>query len=306
MSKHRPEVTVVIPTYNQAHFLHKALQSVLAQTFTNWEAIVINNFSEDNTIDVVNSFKDSRIHLINYSNKGIIAASRNEGIRLAGAEFIAFLDSDDVWYPHKLSRCLEKLTPEVDLVCHGLCFTKEGKLWRNIKPGSAKNASYHKLLYKGNCLTPSAVVIRKQSLMRVGGFDEDKNIVTAEDYDLWLKLAKKGVHFHFINDMLGEYRLHGDNASKAVLRHMQAGLAVVDKHYDDMRGTVICARFKIRRRRALFFYSAARQFQQNRKITEAIRYYWKSVVIFPFILRVYVAVVQSIFDIIYYSHKQKS
>jgi len=95
-----PVVSIVIPTYNHEHFLKKCLQSVVDQTFTNWEAIVVNNFSEDNTIAVVNSFHDPRIHLVNFKNNGIIAASRNKGIKLSRADLIAFLDSDDIWQTH--------------------------------------------------------------------------------------------------------------------------------------------------------------------------------------------------------------
>lgn len=86
----KPYVSVVIPTYNHAKLLKKALDSVLAQTFQDWEAIVINNFSTDNTIEVVDSFADRRIKIFNFSNSGVIAASRNHGLREATGDFIAF------------------------------------------------------------------------------------------------------------------------------------------------------------------------------------------------------------------------
>ena len=104
----KPYVSVVIPTFNHAKFLKKALDSVVAQTFQNWEAVVVNNFSTDNTIEVVNSFADPRIKLFNFSNNGVIAASRNHGLKEAAGDFIAFLDSDDVWYPNKLQKCVEQ------------------------------------------------------------------------------------------------------------------------------------------------------------------------------------------------------
>lgn len=91
-------VTIVIPTYNHAEKLNVALQSILRQTFTAWKVIVVNNFSTDNTIDIVNSFADPRIHLFNFKNNGVIAASRNYAMKLADTKFIAFLDSDDIWY----------------------------------------------------------------------------------------------------------------------------------------------------------------------------------------------------------------
>ncbi|MBL0209044.1 MAG: glycosyltransferase family 2 protein [Propionivibrio sp.] len=114
-----PLVSVVVPTYNHAQFIGHALASVCAQTFTNWEAIVVNNFSTDDTESIVASMVDPRISLVSFANNGVIAASRNHGVGLARGEFVAFLDSDDCWYPHKLERCLKMMTLGYDLVCHG-------------------------------------------------------------------------------------------------------------------------------------------------------------------------------------------
>ena len=102
-----PVITVVIPTYNHAHFLRQALKSLQEQTIQEWEAVVVNNFSEDNTVEVVASFHDQRIRLTNFRNHGIIGASRNEGARQARADIIAFLDSDDTWFSRKLERELD-------------------------------------------------------------------------------------------------------------------------------------------------------------------------------------------------------
>ena len=115
-----PVVSIVIPTYNHGRFLKKCLQTVLDQTFTGWEAIVVNNFSEDNTIAVINSFQDQRIHLVNFKNNGIIAASRNLGIKRSVGEYIAFLDSDDWWIPQKLEKSLHYLEQGADVVYHDL------------------------------------------------------------------------------------------------------------------------------------------------------------------------------------------
>jgi teichuronic acid biosynthesis glycosyltransferase TuaG len=290
MSK-KPAVSIVIPTYNHAHFLKKCLQSVLNQTFSDWEAIIINNFSTDNTIEIVNNQQDPRIRLVNFRNNGIIAASRNEGIRLSKADLIAFLDSDDAWYPPKLSRCIEELTPERDVVCHALRFVKNGKSWKDVRCGPLRRASYSSLLYNGSCLITSAVLVRKEFLMRVGGFSEDPDIVTSEDYDLWLKLAKEGLRFHFIEEILGEYQVHEANASKAALRHMNTALAVLEKHCASLDKITIWKRLMLRRARALLFYGAARSFQKNGQRTEAMRFFGKSLLTFPFIVRTYAGTV---------------
>ena len=113
-----PEVSIILPTYNQAKYLYQAIESVINQTFQNWECIVINNYSEDNTISIVNNFEDQRVRLVNFANKGIIAASRNKGINLARSDIIAFLDSDDFWDRDKLNECLDVLNNGYDLVCH--------------------------------------------------------------------------------------------------------------------------------------------------------------------------------------------
>src|SRR5450759_2358523 len=110
-----PLVSVVIPTYNHARFLGRALQSVLDQTYTNWEAIVVDNHSQDHTGEVVEAFADPRITLLKVHNGGVIATSRNMGIRRARGEWIAFLDSDDWWAANKLEGCLDQIHEPVDL-----------------------------------------------------------------------------------------------------------------------------------------------------------------------------------------------
>lgn len=287
----RPAVSIIIPTYNHGHFLKKCLQSVIDQTFTNWEAIVVNNFSEDNTIEVVNSFHNPRIHLVNFKNNGIIAASRNKGIKLSRADLIAFLDSDDIWYPTKLNKCIEELTRDRDLVCHNLRYIRNGKYWKDVKCGPAKRASFNNLLYNGNCLTTSAVVVRKACLLRVAGFSEDPKIVTSEDYDLWLKLSKEMVRFHFIDEILGEYLVHETSASKAVLRHMNAGLTVVEKYFGATGKINMWDHLCLRRTKALLFSDAARSYHLNGQKMEALHFYWKSVSTFPFILKTYARIV---------------
>lgn len=97
MNNEFPFFSIVIPTYNHGHFIKQCLESVLNQTYTHWEIIVVNNYSEDNTVEVVESLSDKRIRLINFSNAGIIAASRNKGIELANGDWICFLDSDDLF-----------------------------------------------------------------------------------------------------------------------------------------------------------------------------------------------------------------
>ena len=99
-----PKVSIVIPTYNQANLLKLALESVRAQTESDWEAVIVNNFSEDHTREVVQAFDDQRLRLIDFRNHGVIGASRNRGIKESRSEWVAFLDSDDLWESEKLEK----------------------------------------------------------------------------------------------------------------------------------------------------------------------------------------------------------
>ena len=231
MATKQPLLSIVIPTYNHAHFLKDAIQSLLSQTYPHWEAFIINNYSEDNTTEVVKAFRERRIELVNFQNYGVIAASRNEGIRRAGGEYVAFLDSDDVWKPAKLERCLERLNSGCDLVCHGTIWRWNDGRTRQVVHGPEKRATYRALLYGGNRIATSATVVRKKILDEVGGFSTEPNFVTAEDYELWLRIARAGGRLCFIPGMLGEYRIHEGNASHQGTAR-DAALAVVNHHFE--------------------------------------------------------------------------
>ena len=280
----QPTVSVVIPTYNHAQFLRKALRSVLEQSFQDWEAVVVNNYSEDDTAEIVSSFDDPRIRLVDFRNNGIIAASRNRGIGLSLGEYVAFLDSDDIWYPDKLLRCIEKLRKGYDVVCHGENWTEKGVPFRKMFYGPAEATSYEALLNDGNCLSTSAIVARKSVLENAGNFSEDPEIVTVEDYDLWLRLAERKCRFGFVEEILGEYTIHPGNQSKAVLRNMRAELAVLEKHYFAQGRTFIP-----RSRQALLYFRSARALQHQGSHREALLWLFRSWKISPFILRTYAA-----------------
>jgi len=234
MNNHPSKVSVVIPTYNQADLLQNALNSVIHQTEQDWEVIVIDNNSQDTTKEVVESCHDTRIRYVSYSNNGIIAASRNYGITLAVGNYIAFLDSDDLWYPSKLDSCLNLLGGGADAVCHGLRIRRDGIPGESFLPDLIQHDLYHHLLYNGNSsIATSAVMLKKECLTRFGRFSQDPEIVTAEDYELWLRLSKNGIRWGFIPEVLGEYRIHGKNASGNIRKQMQAEETVVKKYFDE-------------------------------------------------------------------------
>ena len=280
----KPYVSVVIPTFNHAKFLKKALDSVVAQGFQNWEAVVVNNFSTDNTIEVVNSFADPRIKLFNFSNNGVIAASRNHGLKEAAGDFIAFLDSDDVWYPNKLQKCVEQASAGYQFICHGELWINSDLTQRTVMYGPASNATYNRLLYKGNCISTSTTFIAKSLLGSVQGFDENPEIITTEDYDLWLRLAAKNPRTSFIPEVLGEFHRLADSASSSVLRNLAAELTVLKTHFSTQPPT-IKNRLHMRHRYAIAHYGAARQL--TNQPTQAIQLFARAFMLSPFFIKIY-------------------
>ena len=118
-------ISIVLPTFNRSHVLGRAIDSVLAQTYSNWELIIVDNHSSDQTDILVNNYHSSKIVLLKIHNKGIIAKSRNCGINHAHGELVAFLDSDDWWYPKKLEIVM-KYFDQADIVYHDLnVYTKK-------------------------------------------------------------------------------------------------------------------------------------------------------------------------------------
>jgi len=288
-----PAVSIVVPTFNHAQFLHQALASVVAQTFQNWEVIIVNNFSTDDTITIVESFGEKRFSLINFHNNGVIAASRNEGIRQSNGSVIAFLDSDDLWYPNKLEHCMLAFDAHADVVCHGENWISDGIHPRQVLYGPQKNAQYTRLLYRGNCVSTSATLVRKDLLIDVGGFSIDLEYITAEDYDLWLKLAHRKSRFTFVPEILGEFRQHQLGASSSVERHLRSELAVVTSHHQTNK-TLIRNVIRFRRRRAKVFYSAGRTHMRGANSRQALRFLLRAIAIYPFYSRPYVAMLMLI------------
>lgn len=211
-----PLVSVVIPTYNHARYLRRALQSVIDQTYTNWEAIVIDNHSKDNTDEVMASFADSRITYLKIHNNGVIAASRNAGIREAKGEWIAFLDSDDWWTTEKLQTCIDCINDQVDLVYHDLeIVSDQPRLFRrnSIESWQVKPPVLIDLMVRGNPIATSSAVVRAKLLNRIDGMNENPEMAAAEDYNTWLRIAKISNGFNYVPKHLGFYQLHNQGTS---------------------------------------------------------------------------------------------
>ncbi len=211
-----PRISVVIPTYNRARDLERALASVLGQTFDDFEVLVVDNHSTDDTQTVIARFADSRVSLYNIDNEGVVAKSRNLGIRLARGEFVAFLDSDDWWTPNKLRASLEGLEAGADVVFHHLYLVTrpEQKVYlRKVRARDVRSPVFRDLLINGAALPQSSVVMRRSLLLEIGGMPEDREFVATEDYVCWLRAARQTERFHRIRGTLGYYWAGGGNLS---------------------------------------------------------------------------------------------
>jgi glycosyltransferase involved in cell wall biosynthesis len=229
-----PLVSIIIPTYNDAINLQRSLQSVANQSYKNWEIVVVDNNSTDNTDEVISYFSDSAIRLQKISNNGVIAASRNMGIQSSTGEWVAFLDSDDLWYPDKLRVSIEAIlnNENVDIFSTDEMVVDEltGREWK-LKHGTNARNVYRSLLTDGNCLSPSAIILRRKFLMENHiFFREDTKYIMSEDYDFWLRLAKNGARFYFIDSVQGQYTIHDKNASNKFELFQKNSMNVVRDH----------------------------------------------------------------------------
>lgn len=208
------KVSVIIPTYNRSELLYSAITSVLNQTFQDFEIIVVDDCSGDNTPEIVSKLNNKRIKYIrNEINKGE-AEARNTGIMNSDSEYIAFLDDDDEWLP-------EKLTLQVDLLKNsptrvGVVYSgyvevdlTSQKILKKRRP-SKKGDIYKFLLIKNYVGVPSTVMIRRICFERIGLFD--KMIPYPTDYDLWIRISKE-FYFEYIEKPLVKYHIHKNNIS---------------------------------------------------------------------------------------------
>jgi teichuronic acid biosynthesis glycosyltransferase TuaG len=228
-----PKISIVMPTYNQGDLLRRAIKSVLSQDFSDWELLVINNYSTDNTIQVVEEFSDSRIKYYNIQNQGVIALSRNLGISKAESDLIAFLDSDDYWFDTKLSECWNYIKKtNCDLVCHGESWEDlSGTVKKTVIYGPKTAATFVSLVFNRNCLSTSAVVAKKKILQNVDCFDINKECQMVEDYDLWIRLSKYNANIEFIDSILGVYTIHNSTSKKSLLRQMKSEIMLLNKYF---------------------------------------------------------------------------
>lgn len=225
-----------MPTYNCGHLISRAITSVLIQQYKYWELIIIDNYSSDNTLEIVKNFNDHRIKCIQINNDGVIAVSRNKGISIAEGYWIAFLDADDWWTPDKLKVSIEALDNGYDFIYHDLYvyYEKKNFLCKNkVRTKQLKYPAHKFLIENGNVITNSSVVLKASILKKINGVSEDSSLVAAEDYDCWLRVAKETEKFKCISGCYGFYWI-GENNTSSANKTITSHLAIIKSHYGDI------------------------------------------------------------------------
>ncbi len=256
--------SVIIPLYNGAEFISETLDSVVSQTYKNYEIVLVNDGSPDNVGQIVQEYIGQHpgvnFKYIEQENKGL-GGARNTAICSATGEIIAILDQDDIWYPKKLELVAKVYTerPEVDVVCHDLNSRKNGVIIKEIICGPGSNDIYRDLLFESNCFSTPAVTFKKALVEKVGYFSEDReNIHLSEDYDLWLRFAGQGCEFYFLHEILGEHVRHGSNYSmNNIDRMVVSGVNVLNRHFHQMKNKKPFDYLRHLRRKAKIYYNAA-------------------------------------------------
>ncbi len=226
-----PSISVVIPTYNYAHFLPSALESVLGQTMATAEVIVVDDGSTDQTPRVLEGYAD-RVHVVRRANGGL-AAARNSGAAVAAGEWLAFLDSDDEWLPPKLERQMTRAAtdPEVALVhCGAQEIDATGRVLRERLDGMEGLVADEMVLFRRTVvlLAGSTMVVRRAVFEAVGGFDD--RMRHSEDWDFCYRVGLQH-KIAFVPEPLVRYRIHGTNMHKNVAAMESAMLFAFGKAF---------------------------------------------------------------------------
>lgn len=236
-----PTVSVVIPTYNRAAVLGRSIESVLSQTYRDFELLIVDDGSTDETRCVIESYDDDRIRYLRQDFNEGAPAARNRGIRAANGEFIAFQDSDDRWHAGKLEHqmnAFENAPPTVGVVYTGFWRAEDDtNFWRDTTGGmylpgpdvETKEGDIHESLLRENFISTQVVVVRTECLEAVGGFDE--SLSACQDWELWIRLSER-YEFALVDEPLVTSWLQPDSIGSDMEIVFAGRERVIRKHRD--------------------------------------------------------------------------
>jgi len=289
MQKENPKISVIIPTYNRAHLLPRAIQSVLSQTYQDFELIVVDDGSTDNTEEVVKNFKDKRIRYIQHGKSKGAPAARNTGIKTAKGEYIAFQDSDDEWFPEKLEKqmkAFDNASSEVGVVYTGFWrITKNNKkIYKPFSWISQKEGDIHKGLLKRNFIATPSIVVAQECFKKAGMFDE--NLLRLQDWELVLRLSKY-YDFKYINEplLISFYSPDSISADNGAL--IKAKKFILAKHFESFA--------KDRKSLSKHYYDLGIELRSNGDFKNGRDYFIRSIMVYPFNIKHFLVAFISLF-----------
>jgi glycosyltransferase involved in cell wall biosynthesis len=241
-----PTISVVIPTYNRAQIIGRTIQSVLNQTYPDFEVIIVDDGSTDNTEEVVKGFGDDRLRYIRMKeNSGTAGVPRNKGIEAARGEYIALLDSDDEWLPEKLEKQVSKfksLSPDVGVVyCGYACVNgKTGETLIEYLP-NARGDVFRSAVEGRLRLAGHTPLIRKECFEKAGVFDVE--LLGSEDWDMWIRLAQH-CYFDFVPEILARYYVYGAQKSANLERQIQGYERITRKYQNHLSKRLLSKRLQ--------------------------------------------------------------
>ena len=216
----KPIISVIIPVFNRGWQLERALESLVNQSYKHFEVVVCDDGSDEDIAPLVEAFRGHlpAVLLIKIPNSGGPARPRNIAVNAAHAEWIALLDSDDWWDVNRLEVISKNLTGNSEIIYHKLSVVRGHEISRfgekRSEIGQKMNIDpLHYMALFGNPIPASSVVISKSLYMELGGMSEDPDYVAVEDFLMWLRAAKNGVKFNFIELVLGSYWVGNDSIS---------------------------------------------------------------------------------------------
>lgn len=298
------DISVVVTTYMHGKYIRAAIQSVLDQTFKDYELIIIDDESPDNTEEEVSKLKDKRIKYVRQNHSGLPANSRNTGIELATGRLIALFDGDDIWYPNKLERCLDIFDNDskIDILCHDMSLMRSSdrKIFKRTFFGPYQSDMYRHLLLKGNALGISSTILKRSIFSKDKySFSEDVRLFTVEDYDLWVRLAKsKRYRFFYLPEILGVHRVFEGSASLSNIEKQAFNMLYLlnentkNLDFDKMRLKKI-----IKKRKSQVMLGAALAFNYRKKFSESLAWHLQAIKECPFYLKQYPVFLASLFRI---------
>jgi glycosyltransferase involved in cell wall biosynthesis len=277
-----PTVSVIIHTYNNEKFIGETIESVLNQTYKDYEIIVVDDGSVDGTRDALLPYMQKiRYH---YKENGGIASAKNAGIRLSKAEFIAFLDHDDLWVRDKLKlqmECFNK-NPHAGLVYSKYTSFRDDKELRT-KPEKGYSGWIFKELLSKSFIQTSTVIVKRECLDTVGPYDE--TFVLGDEYDMFLRISKR-FQCGFIDKGLTRYRVHDTNASKNDFLFDKENLDVYKKIYNNFTDLDGKEKKILRKRIASYSIKVAEELNSQGKREESKKYQKEAHNYLPFYKRI--------------------